>query len=60
MVSHTLSCKKTGFVAQRDDGIQNLLTSLLSKICKDVKVEPHLLLIDNEVFNLRSTITSLS
>ena len=59
-VSHALSCKKTGFVSQRDDGIQNLLASLLSKICKDVKVEPHLLPIDNEVFNLRSTITSLS
>ena len=59
-VSHVLSCKKTGFVAQRHDGIQNLLTSLLSKICKDVEVEPHLLPIDNEVFNLRSTITSPS
>ena len=49
-VSHPLSSKKTGFVAQR----------LLSKICKDVKVEPYLLPIDNEVFNLRSTITSPS
>ena len=49
-VSHALSCKKTGFVAQR----------LLSKICKDDKVEPYLLPIDNDVFNLRSTITSPS
>ena len=30
-----------GFVGQRHDGIQNLLASLLSKICKDVEVEPH-------------------
>ena len=59
-VSHALSCKKTGFGAQRHGGIQNLLTSLLSKICKDVEVEPHLLPIDNEVFNLRCTITSPS
>ena len=59
-VSHALSCKKTGFVAQRHDGIQNLRTPLLSKICKDVEVEPHLLPIDHEVFNLRSTITSPS
>ena len=59
-VSHSLSCKKTGFVAQRHDGIQNLLTSLLNKICKEVAVEPHLLHIDNEVFNLISTITSPS
>ena len=52
-VSHALSCKKVGFVAQRQNGIQNLLTSLLSKFCKDVDVEPHLLLIDSEVFNLK-------
>ena len=51
-VSHALSCKKTGFVAQRHDGIQNLRTPLLSKICKDVEVEPHLLSIDHEVFKI--------
>ena len=56
-VSHTLSCKKGGFVAQRHDGIRNLLTSG-SKVCKNVEVEPHLLPIDNEVFDLRSTVTS--
>ena len=39
-VSHALSCKKTDFVAQRHDRIQNLLTFLLSKICKEVEVEP--------------------
>ena len=57
-VSHALSCKTRSFVAQRHDGIRNLLTSLLSKVCKDVEVEPHLLPIDNKVFNLRSTVTS--
>ena len=57
-VSHALSCKKGGFVAQRHDGIRNLLTSVLSKVCKNVEVEPHLLPIDNEVFDLRSTVTS--
>ena len=57
-VSHALSCKKRGFVVQRHDVIQNLLTSLLSKVCKDVKIEPHLLPINNEVFNPRSTVTS--
>ena len=56
--SHSLSCKKGGFAAQRHDGIRNLLTSLLSKVCKDVEVEPHLLPIDNEVFDLRSTVTN--
>ena len=56
--SHSLSCKKGGFSAQRHDGIRNLLTSLLSKVCKDVEVESHLLPIDNEVFDLRSTVTN--
>ena len=59
-VSHALLCNKKGFVAQRHDGIQNVHTSLLSKNCKDVEVEPHLLPIDSEVFNPRSTITSSS
>ena len=57
-VSHALSCKKGGFVAQRHDGLRNLLTSLLSKVCKNGEVKPHLLPIDNEVFDLRSTVTS--
>ena len=49
-VSHALSCKKRGFVAQRH-GIQNLLTSLLGQVCKDDQVESHLLPIYNEVFD---------
>ena len=57
-ISHALSCKKRGFVVQRHDVIQNLLTSLLSKVCKDVKIEPHLLPINYEVFNPRSPVTS--
>ena len=57
IVSRALLCEGD-FVAQRHDGIQNLLTSLLSKVCKDVDVKPHLLPIDSEVFNLRSTVTS--
>ena len=56
-VSRALLCEGD-FVAQRHDGIQNLLTSLLSKVCKDVDVKPYLLPIDSEVFNLRSTVTS--
>ena len=57
-VSHAPSCKTRSSVAQRHDDIRNLLTSLLSKVCKDVEIEPHLLPIDNKVFNLRSTVTS--
>ena len=57
-VSHALSCKKGGFVAQRHDGVRNLLTSLLSKVCKNVQVEPHLQPLGNEVMNLKSATTS--
>ena len=39
---HTLSCKKGGFVAQRHDGVRNLFTSLIGKVCTNVEVEPQL------------------
>ena len=42
-INNALSCKKGGFVAQRHDGVRNLLTSLLAKVCKNVEIEPHLL-----------------
>ncbi|EDO34768.1 predicted protein [Nematostella vectensis] len=57
-VSHALSCKKGGFVAQRNDTIRDLLTAHISKVCKNVETEPLLQPLDNEVFNLQSTVTS--
>ena len=57
-VCHALSCKKAGFVAQRHDGVRNLLTSLIGKVCTNVEVEPQLQPLDNERFNLRSAVTS--
>ena len=57
-VCHALSCKKGGFVAQRHNGVRNLLTSFLGKVCTNVKVEPQLQPLDNERFNLRSTVIS--
>ena len=56
-VCHALSCKKGGFVAQRQDGVRNLLTSLVGKVCTNVEVEPQLQPLDNERFNLRSAVT---
>ena len=47
-----------GFVAQRHDGLRNLLTSLIGKVCTTVEVEPQLQSLDNERFNLRSAVTS--
>ena len=57
-VCHALSCKKGGFVAQRHGGVRNLLTSLIGKVCTNVKVEPQLQPLDNERFNLTSAVTS--
>ena len=47
-----------GFMAQRHDGLRNLLTSLIGKVCTTVEVEPQLQPLDNERFNLRSAVTS--
>ena len=59
-VCDALSCKKGGFVAQRHDGVRNLLiiTSLMGKVCTNVEVKPQLQPLDNERFNLRSAVTS--
>ena len=45
-------------MAQRHDGVRNLLTSLIGKVCTNVEVEPQLQPLDNERFNLRSAATS--
>ena len=57
-VCHALSCQREGFVAQRHDGVRNLLTSLIGKVCTNVEVEPQLQPLDNERFNLRTAVTS--
>ena len=45
-------------MAQRHDTIQDLLTSHISKVCRNVETEPLLQPPDNEVFNLQSTVKS--
>ena len=42
-VDHTLNCKLGGYVTMRHNNIRNFEASLLSDVCKDVKIEPELL-----------------
>lgn len=57
-VNHALSCKKGGSIAQRHVNIRDLQTSHISKVCRNVETEPLLQPLDNEVFNLQSTVMS--
>ena len=57
-MSHALSCKKGGFIAQCHENIKNLLVSLLAKVCKNVESEPHLLEITSESLNYATANTS--
>ena len=41
-LEHSLSCKKGGFVTVRHNTIRDLTAKMLTEVCKDVSVEPHL------------------
>ena len=45
-------------MAQRHDGVRNLLTTFIDKICNSVEIEPRLQPLDNQRFHLRSAVTS--
>ena len=38
-LTHALSCKKGGFVSLKHNRIRNITASLLTEVCKDVRVE---------------------
>ena len=44
-------------MAQRHDGVRNLLTTFIDKICNNNEIEPRLQPLDNERFHLRSAVT---
>lgn len=57
-VSHALSCKKGGFVAQRHNELRDMTADLLSEVCRDVCVEPTLNQLTGETLSGRSANTS--
>ena len=58
MISGSNTLDTNRLVAQRQDGVRNLLTTFIDKICNNVEIEPRLQPLDNERFNLRSAVTS--
>ena len=46
-VDHTLNCKLGGYITMRHNNLRDLEASLLTEVCKDVKVEPELLPLGN-------------
>ena len=41
-LQHALSCKKGGFGSSQHNFVRNIASSVLSEVCKDVRVEPQL------------------
>ena len=58
-VQHVLSCKKDGFITLRHNHIRNVTTELLSQVTKDVKIEPVLQSLTNEVLVTGTQVTML-
>ena len=57
-VSHTMTCKRGGFVCIRHDEVRDLTASLLREICRDVTTEPSLLPLDGEHLRYRTANTT--
>ena len=57
-VSHALSCKKGGFVTQRHNELRDFTADLLSEVCPDVCVEPHLEELSGETMTNRTANTA--
>ena len=56
-VEHALSCHTGGFTIIRHNEVRDLLANLLTEVCHDVSVEPHLQPLSGESFPLLSAST---
>ena len=57
-VSHALSCPKGGFPTLRHNEVRDLTAKLMTEVCHDVCIEPHLQPLTGEVLEGNSAITS--
>ena len=58
-VDHALSCPVGGYPSIRHNEVRDFTASLLSNVCHNVNVEPHLQSLDGEVLSLRSANTEV-
>ena len=42
LVYNIMSCKKGGFISIRHNDLRHLIANMLSKVCKDIEIEPKL------------------
>ena len=55
LIEHSFTCPKGGFPSIRHNEIRDLTASLLTEVCHEVDVEPHLQPITGEQFTLASS-----
>ena len=48
-IDHALSCKKGGYVTMRHDRIRDLETEIMQEVCSDVRIEPELMPLENNL-----------
>ena len=53
-IEHALSCPTGGFTIIRHNEVRDLLANLLTEVCHDVSIEPHLQPLNGESFSTRS------
>ena len=53
-----MNCKRGGFISMRHNNIRDFQANLLTKVCKDVEIEPPLKPVTEEERLTASTLTS--
>ena len=53
-----MSCKKSGFVSIRHNDLRDLTANMLSKVCKEIEIEPKLTPLMGEKLDNRTASTT--